>query len=216
MFALSVAFYMGATMAAGFSCNNPSVLAERIICSDTELGALDVDLNKAYQSALRAASSASQPALIREQRNWLTYTRNSCEDANCLKKAYTARIALLRKNLEWIVNDSAKYVTVDNQQRIVVFHRDPNEEVGFFNKKLSQKGDGHLTECHRLVALPVGYANSDETYGAYCTMATGEIRKPVTICADKFLGHLLVENSESSEDTDMNLIEFTSRNCFGG
>ncbi|GAB2591394.1 DUF1311 domain-containing protein [Dyella jejuensis] len=213
---LSVALFSSAVFAAGFNCDKSAVIAERLICSNAKLSALDVDLNKAYKSALESASSASKTTLIKEQRNWLAYARDSCEDVNCLKDAYTTRIALLRKNVEWIVNARPIPMAIDGQQRNVVFHRDPNEEVVFFNKKLSEEGGKRLIECHRLVSLPVGYANSDQTYGAYCTMISDKGRRNVIICADKFIGHFSFEDYENDKENDLNLIEFTNRKCFGG
>lgn len=216
LFFLSFYFFVGSAMAAGLDCNGSSVLAERLICSDSELNELDVDLNAAYRLAMDAASPSSKSALVAEQRNWLAYTRNSCGDASCLKVTYRARIAILRENLKWIVNDPARYATVDNERRIVVFQRDPNGETSFFNKRLAQNGYGRLIECHRLLGLPVGYANSDEAYGGYCTITIGKDRRAVMVCADKFVGHLSVENLQGESQSDQDLIEFTSRNCFGG
>jgi uncharacterized protein YecT (DUF1311 family) len=213
---LVIGFHVGISAASGFNCANSASGVERMVCSDAELSKLDVELNSAYQSALSAASSASKPVLVREQRNWLAYTRNSCDDEGCLKNVYSARIAMLSKNSQWIVNDSPKYETVDGQKRIVVFHRDPNEETSFLSKKLSESGDGRLIECHRLVELPVGYANSNSAYGAYCTMIEKGVKKSVAICADKFVGHFSISDLKKSDEDDSSLIEYTDQNCFGG
>ena len=77
----------------GFDCRQANVLAERIVCSDPALARLDVQLNNAHQQAL-AVSEREEPVRA-AQADWVERVRNACQDAPCLTRAYTERIAVL-------------------------------------------------------------------------------------------------------------------------
>jgi uncharacterized protein len=69
----------------GAAALNPS---ERTICADRVLSRLDLQINEAYQEALRVAPDV-------DQRDWLA-ERNRCgADLTCLEEAYRSRIAEL-------------------------------------------------------------------------------------------------------------------------
>lgn len=86
-------FALPAAYAASFDCGKAAAGAEKLICADPELSRLDENLAAAYH---RARESAHDPVAFREQqRRWLSDVRQRCSDANCLKAAYTERIAQL-------------------------------------------------------------------------------------------------------------------------
>ena len=70
--------------------------AERIVCSDGQLAALDVKMAQMYQQGLR---SVSDPNAFRgEQQVWLSQ-RDVCTDKPCLANSYDERIKELER---WI------------------------------------------------------------------------------------------------------------------
>lgn len=80
-------------LTAGAGCAKPPTTPEKLIASNSEVAALDVDLNRAYRDAMRRAPA---PKLLQsEQKKWLTSVRNRCSDAKCLISAYTLRNAQL-------------------------------------------------------------------------------------------------------------------------
>ena len=91
IFAASILLFASWTHAAGFDCNKASTLVEKAICSDSELSKLDDLLMISYKEALRNISDTDK--LKSEQRDWLSNTRNKCQDADCLKRAYNKRIS---------------------------------------------------------------------------------------------------------------------------
>jgi uncharacterized protein YecT (DUF1311 family) len=80
--------------AASFDCNKAASPAEKMICGDSALSALDDELNTAYKSALNAASN--KQALKDAQRKWIKDDRNRCKDVQCLADVYTKRISELK------------------------------------------------------------------------------------------------------------------------
>ena len=77
------------TLAASFDCKKATAPIEKQICADPGLSVLDKQLAAAYQQALAAATDID--ALKCQQREWLTKTRNTCRDEECLKNSYTVR-----------------------------------------------------------------------------------------------------------------------------
>lgn len=74
----------------------PGNAAERIVCSDGQLAALDVKVAQMYQQGLR---SVTDPNAFRgEQQVWLSQ-RDGCTDKSCLATSYGERIMELER---WI------------------------------------------------------------------------------------------------------------------
>lgn len=70
--------------------------AERTICGDRSLWALDDELNASYQEASQALGRSQRSRLQSSQRSWIVNVRNACgASINCLTNAYGARIAVL-------------------------------------------------------------------------------------------------------------------------
>ena len=81
---------------ASFDCVTPGNTAERIVCSDGQLAALDVRMAQMYQQGLR---SVTDPNAFRgEQQVWLSQ-RDGCTDKPCLAASYDERIKELER---WI------------------------------------------------------------------------------------------------------------------
>jgi membrane-bound lytic murein transglycosylase B len=79
-----------------FDCAEASLDAEREICSDEHLAALDREMVAAYRS-LQAATTG--PEVRKAQRRWLEEVRNACSTRECLGRVYAERIVDLRRSL---------------------------------------------------------------------------------------------------------------------
>lgn len=78
-----------------FDCAAATTTVEKLICSDTRLGRLDVELLKVYR--LQMASSADPAELKASQKAWIKQ-RNRCQDVQCVTGYYERRIAELTKS----------------------------------------------------------------------------------------------------------------------
>jgi uncharacterized protein len=88
--------------AASFDCGKAASKVEKTVCSNDQLSKLDASLNKAYSQALE--QSVFKMQTIRNQKQWLRHERNECQNAECIKRAYEARL----KELQFI----SSYVTI--------------------------------------------------------------------------------------------------------
>lgn len=82
-----------ASWAPSFDCAKVNSGPERLICSNQELSAADVQLAQIYKAAL--SRSTDKGALKQEQAAWLKNERNACSDAQSMLLVYQARIAEL-------------------------------------------------------------------------------------------------------------------------
>jgi len=203
--------------AASFDCKKASTAAEKLICADSDLSSLDEKLQRSYQTALEAVDSFSRPKLITEQRNWITHVRNICAESSCLSKAYTARIDVLDGS-KGIINNLGRCSIPDaGSCRSVVYYRDPSFRISSFNRTLlANRRSARVAGCDRLIDLPVGFANSNHSFGGYCAVTDGPTRSRVMICNDDMMGHFAMTPITNDVDGDQELIEFTNQNCFGG
>ncbi|HYH40148.1 MAG TPA: lysozyme inhibitor LprI family protein [Azospirillum sp.] len=85
--------------AASFPCAKAGTPAEKAICADAGISALDERLAKAFKDAMQRLGAntdgAAQVALKADQRAWLA-ERNACGgDAVCLRDRYERRVAVL-------------------------------------------------------------------------------------------------------------------------
>ncbi|MBN2824299.1 MAG: DUF1311 domain-containing protein, partial [Campylobacterales bacterium] len=71
-----------------FDCQKASTDVEKLICSDSELSAMDETMARAYKSALQNDGDRVKMQQLR----WLKYTRNDCSTLMCLKDAYKLQI----------------------------------------------------------------------------------------------------------------------------
>lgn len=217
---LSLFFLVAAprAIAASFDCSKATSTTETLICKDTQTSALDDKLQQTYKAALGAVAPSSKKALIEEQRHWIAYTRDVCQDEACLQQAYTARIDTLARNEKYIIDDSSCEPPSDGGACMnVVTYRDPSIRISSFNKSLvEQKQSGKIISCSRLINLPVGTANSNNSYGGMCTLQNGTQRKALEICNDDMFGHFQMQPATPQDVSGKGLIEFTHDYCFGG
>lgn len=89
-----------AAFTPSFDCTRASSVPERLICGNKELAELDVEVSDLYFRARRIA--LDRDSLQEVQFRWLTYGRDVCEDADCLRDAYESRIRELSEE----VNDN--------------------------------------------------------------------------------------------------------------
>ncbi len=224
LFTLGLATLWTGSQAASFDCNKAVSATERLICSDAETSALDGKLHGAYETALAAIDAYGKKELAKEQRNWIKYARDICQDSACLQQTYITRIAMLARNEEHIANGEVYSdcklpgnQTVSGECVNVVSIRDPNSRVESFNQLLSyQKQNGRIIGCSRLIDLPVGVAGSNHSFGGSCVLQEGTQRKNVRICNDDMFGHFQVEPSTPQDASDKRLVDFTYAQCYGG
>ena len=77
-----------------FDCAKASTGSERLICSSAELSAADVELDKAYRAARRAARNKA--LMTAQQAIWRKSIRDACSDVECMLRAHEQRISELR------------------------------------------------------------------------------------------------------------------------
>ncbi|QNO29203.1 TIR domain-containing protein [Sphingopyxis sp. OPL5] len=77
-----------------FNCKYAAARAEKLICGDEELAALDRDLNRAYRQLDRSAGPLRQQ-IAAEQNGWRIGERDRCNDKACLVDAMQQRIIVL-------------------------------------------------------------------------------------------------------------------------
>ena len=77
-----------------FNCKYAATRAEKLICGDDELAALDRELNRAYKQLDRAAGPLREQ-IAAEQRGWRIGQRDTCGDAACVADAMRQRIIVL-------------------------------------------------------------------------------------------------------------------------
>lgn len=77
-----------------FNCKFAAARAEKLICGDEELAALDRDLNRAYRQLDRVAGPLRQQ-IAAEQNGWRVGERDACSDAACVTDAMRQRITVL-------------------------------------------------------------------------------------------------------------------------
>lgn len=175
-------------------------------------------MQSTYKTALAAVAPANKPSLIKEQKDWIKHSRDICQDATCLKQAYTARIDMLARNEKYIV-DKTSCETPSNQTSCinVVSYRDTAIRIGSFNRSLAEhKKSGKIIGCSRLVNLPVGYAGSNNSFGGICTLQQSEQRKQVAICNDDMVGHFAMQPTMPQDVSETHLVDFTHDRCYGG
>lgn len=98
--------------AAGFDCKKASSPVEKLICSDSQLSAMDEELSQAYKRML--ATAADAVSIKNDQKVWLA-SRNRCQDAACIKQAYADRLTALNGTSQPVAanNVTGTYQLVD-------------------------------------------------------------------------------------------------------
>ena len=88
---LSACLLSTTTFAASFDCRKASTWIEKSICSNAELSKLDEKMAQQYKA--QVASDPSQKSqTLNEQRQWLSFQRDTCKTEACLIREYKERI----------------------------------------------------------------------------------------------------------------------------
>ena len=90
-----------------FDCKYASARAEKLICGDEELAALDRDLNRAYRQLDRSAGPLRQQ-IAAEQNGWRAGERDTCGDAACIADAMRQRIIVLDAQRASLASEQAE------------------------------------------------------------------------------------------------------------
>src|SRR5580704_1959391 len=99
--AVCVLWFARMANAQSFDCAKASTNYEKLICGNRELSTADSQMAAAYQAALAQLSDDGKLWLIRSQRSWLRYDRNTTElDVEHLKWSYVFRIKRLQHTIE--------------------------------------------------------------------------------------------------------------------
>lgn len=93
--ALLMSIVTSISHAASFDCTKAKEAAEKFVCENRTISKLDDQLEAAYRKAASRANYEQERELIREQRHWLSHTRNACTSAACFKHAYWSRLAAI-------------------------------------------------------------------------------------------------------------------------
>lgn len=76
---------------ASFDCKKAKSFAEKSICSDAELSALDEALSLEFKETM---SRSLKPDVVKKaQLDWVKNSRDKCKDIDCMKASYRKRIA---------------------------------------------------------------------------------------------------------------------------
>ena len=88
--------------AASYECAKAQSTVEKLICADVELSKLDEQLGQAWKQHLR--NNKFQNQFRNTQKHWIAQ-RNQCQDADCLKQTYQARLQQMVSGKEYFLRD---------------------------------------------------------------------------------------------------------------
>ena len=93
-FALAGSMLVSFSNAASFPCEEARSAIEKSICGSAEVSELDEYLGR-YFAGAKIHLRHAEICLVDDQRVWLRNVRDRCRDAECLKRAYLDRLAIL-------------------------------------------------------------------------------------------------------------------------
>jgi uncharacterized protein len=95
-----VVFAMASATAQSFDCAKATEPAEKFVCANKELSAVDEKMAAAFKAAMAQLSDEGKRRLIESQRSWIKYDRNVAKlDVDEIKASYTGRINDLEKSV---------------------------------------------------------------------------------------------------------------------
>jgi uncharacterized protein len=101
----------GSASAAGFDCEKAHTNVEKLICADPDLSWLDAELAKDFYAireetwGMNAETGQAFFPFGEDQEHWRMTVRDKCRSTNCLKAAYEARLAKVRKDWRDILRE---------------------------------------------------------------------------------------------------------------
>jgi uncharacterized protein len=230
---------------ASFDCQKARSVTEKMVCADPELSKLDEQLAQTYRSVLKTMAvqvkankivPETPVQLIQEQKHWIVYQRNVCEDTTCLHEAYQSRISLLKRDPSPF---SDLYQTDFINQQSISYPRDFSNEILSFNQSIidETKRDakdgklgkligineliinnnslGKITGCNKLIYVSGGgTAPNAYTSSGICTLQKRKTKILVKICSNEVIGNYTIEKINNTTDTSYNnLIDFANKQC---
>lgn len=214
LFTMSLLFITSASSGASFDCQNANTQVEKVICEDAALSRMDEELSSSYKKTLDSLDDIYKKNFIKEQRSWLKYSRNLCEDTTCLMRAYKVRIKQIVACKSGCSDTVEDYASNGEHHNLVIF-RDPNERNHSFDLDLKSRKLGQVVGCEALVDIAVGTAHGNHSFGGLCKVRSGNDTKYVMMCDDEMIGHFQMLTA-SSGTSNHELADFTIKYCFGG
>ena len=89
--AIVVALMVPVTALAALDCSRAKTNSEKMLCSNSRLAAADERLAYAFRGAIHRGADPKE--LMESQRVWVRESRDVCNDAECMLKAYQERIS---------------------------------------------------------------------------------------------------------------------------
>lgn len=89
MFGLVCLLFYAAGVGAVIDCSKPKTKIDWLLCSNEKAALEEERMAFAFREAMNRTSN--REALMQEQREWNTSTRDLCNDVSCLVKAYRER-----------------------------------------------------------------------------------------------------------------------------
>ena len=75
---------------------------------------------------------------------------------------------------------------------------------------------GHISACDDVIAIPVGVANGNVSYGGTCFLVQDGQTSSIQVCNDEKTGHFKLQPIGATKPTHKDLEAFVAANCFGG
>lgn len=82
-----------------FDCAVDRRHADQLVCRTPDLCERDRRMDALYRQARARTDTANWPRIRQAQRDWWSYRRNTCPDADCLRRVYDERIRELEAEL---------------------------------------------------------------------------------------------------------------------
>ena len=142
VFTIMLLLWAANAPAASFDCAKASTAVEKMICADTALSKLDEEMSGVYKAASQRCENEDKAQLKSAQLHWLK-ERNTCRDADCVKRAYEVRLQGLAKNdvpQKYQSQEEAKS-NFSGQWHIELCDKNISEECGGFMVYLIQTGE---------------------------------------------------------------------------
>ncbi|HWK46039.1 MAG TPA: hypothetical protein VNT30_15060 [Stellaceae bacterium] len=118
-----------------------------------------------------------------------------------------------------VVTPPPDSIMIDGQSYTVKTLASPQREArtGSFDRDAqSNHLRGHVTSCAEVIAIPVGVAGGDVSYGGTCLLDQDGQTSSAEVCNDEKLGLFKLVPVQGAKPTHKDLTAFVAANCFGG
>jgi uncharacterized protein len=204
--------------APSFDCSNATGPIEELICSNSDLAALDVQLAAAYKKDLTESAAEDKHDLIAMQRHWLGDRDSACEGNSdirgCVNFQYVAQLGQLEQFMKDNVGGNTHVLYGGEIRRSEAGKAADGPST--FNSSIKQNGiKGRLVSCSMLMKLR---ATRIETgIGGNCILQDAEKkRQQVLVCNDTAVGRFKLIALDPQHKSKRDLAQFIADNCTGG